>query len=298
MITSIVFSKNRPLQLDLCLSSIKKNLPECSQTIVIYKNSEDFIAAHETLEREHPDVQFWPQDLSLFRDTYQAAISADNDYINFLTDDDIVFMNIPVDYSLLKDSDIACLSLRMGLNVCYRGHGNSIQTEDQLDAYLNMAHLATFGGDVNKLSAIHDDMLLWKRTVKPYGSYWSYSLSLDGHVFDGPSIVEMLDELCYLEERYSSRWKQTPNELEGALQRFWTTTPDFMISPKHSRVVNSPNNKVQDTHNLNVSGEHHACDEKYLLGKYLNGSRINVDYLDFGNIGCPHTEIDILEGIV
>ena len=280
LITSIVFSKNRPLQLDLCLSSVKKNLPECSQTIVIYKNSEDFMTAHETLESEHPDVQFWPQDLSLFRDTHQAVMSTDNDYINFLTDDDIVFMNTPVDYSLLKDPDTSCISLRMGLNICYREH-SGIRTEDKLDQHLEQ-----------------NDMMLWKRTVKPYGSYWSYSLSLDGHVFYRPSIVEMLDELCYLEKRYSSRWKQTPNQLEEALQRFWTTTPDFMISPKHSRVVNSPNNKVQDSHDLNVAGEHHACDEKYLLGKYLNGSRINLDYLDFGNIGCPHTEIDILEGIV
>ena len=281
LITSIVFSKNRPLQLDLCLSSVKKNLPECSQTIVIYKNSEDFMTAHETLESEHPDVQFWPQGRSLFRDTLHSTISANKSYVGYFTDDDIVFSKNVVNYEYLKNPQVACVSLRMGLNICERSHG-SRTGEDLPEKYLNLG----------------DDAIGWSKTSNVYGSYWSYSLSLDGHVFRQQDMIEMLDELCYLEDRHPEKWKQTPNELEGALQRFWATTPDFMISPKHSMVVNSPNNTVQDSQNLNVAGEHYACDEKYLLGKYLNGSRINLDYLDFGNIGCPHTEIDILEGIV
>ena len=107
----------------------------------------------------------------------------------------------------------------------------------------------------------------------------------------------MLDEICHISKLYPERWKHTPNELESALQRFWTITPNVMVSPMSSRVVNSPNNRVQNTHE-NLSGAQHSYDEDFLLGKYMAGNRINLDYLDFSNIQCPHTEIDLLRGLV
>ena len=279
MITSIVFSKNRPLQLDLCLNSMKKNLPECSHVIVIHKNSEGFASAHETLKREHSDVTFWEQGSSLFKDTLASTMSADTDCVGYFTDDDFVFSDEATYYKHLDSPQVACVSLRMGLNICKRSQGN----ETWEDVPAKYTHLS--GGGIG-----------WSKTSILYGSYWSYSLSVDGHVFRQRDMIEMLDELCYLEDRCPEKWKQTPNELEGALQRFWTTTPNCIVSPTHSRVVNSPNNRVQESHN-NVSGLSHNYSAEYLLGKYMSGSRINLDYLDFSNIQCPHTEIDILEGL-
>jgi len=279
LITSIVFSKNRPLQLDLCLNSMKKNLPECSHVIVIHKNSEEFASSHEILEREHSDVIFWKQGVSLFKDTLASTMSADTDYVCYFTDDDIVFSDEDTYYKHLDNPQVACVSLRMGLNICKRSHGNETW-EDTPAKYTRLS-----GGGIG-----------WSKTSNIYGSYWSYSLSIDGHVFRKRDMVEMLDELCYLENRRPEKWKQTPNELEEALQRFWTTTPNCIVSPTHSRVVNSPNNRVQESHN-NVSGLSHNYSAEYLLGKYMSGSRINLDYLDFSNIQCPHTEIDILEGL-
>ena len=279
MITSIVFSKNRPLQLDLCLNSMKKNLPECTRVIVIHKNSEEFASAHDTLKREHPDVTFWEQGKSLFRDVLESTISADTDCVGYFTDDDIVFSNEVTHYEHLNNPAVACVSLRMGLNICKRSHGN--QTWEDIPAsYQQLPR----GG------------ITWVKTSVLYGSYWSYSLSVDGNVFRRRDMIEMLDELCYLEDRRPEKWKQTPNELEGALQRFWATTPNHVVSPAHSRVVNSPNNRVQDSHN-NVSGLSHNYSAEYLLGKYMSGSRINLDHLDFSNIQCPHTEIDLLKGL-
>ena len=43
MITSIIFSKDRPLQLDLCLRTIRKNFKECSRAVIIYDcSNEDY----------------------------------------------------------------------------------------------------------------------------------------------------------------------------------------------------------------------------------------------------------------
>jgi len=46
-----------------------------------------------------------------------------------------------------------------------------------------------------------------------------------------------------------------------------------------------------------MSGELYSYDDKLLLGKYMSGNRINIDYLDFGDIKCPHTEIDLIKGL-
>ncbi len=281
LITSIVFSRNRPLQLDLCLNSVKKNLPECSSVVVIHKNSEEFASAHETLEGEHSGVSFCQQGKSIFRNTLESVISADTDYICFLTDDNICFSgttSIPYQV-ILSQAGVACVSLRLGLNISER------------------SHLGVIGKDTLASYHEYDNFIAWSKTAHTYGSYWSYSLSVDGHVFRQQDLIEMLDELSYLEDRRPERWKQTPNELESAIQRFWATTPNLMVAPRHSCIVNSPNNRVQDSHPDNTSGEYHGYNAGYLLGKYMNGSRINLEYLDFSNIKCPHTEIDLMAGL-
>jgi len=278
LITSIIFSKDRPLQLDLCLGSIKKNFSDSTQNIVIYNYSDTFSAANSALTSEHRDVEWWPQGSSLLRDVYAAIAGAKHEYICFFTDDDICFSEIPsIPYeTIFAEPYISCMSLRLGLNICKRFHEGDMFPDQIGEHYVN------------------GDFISWPRTSYLYGSYWSYSLSVDGHIFRKDELLNMIDELCYLELRY--KWGHTPNALEAALQRFWTTSPNFMIAPRNSVMVNSPNNRVQDTCD-NMSGEIHSYDADFLLGKYMAGSRINLDYLNFSNIQCPHTEIDILQGI-
>ena len=122
-------------------------------------------------------------------------------------------------------------------------------------------------------------------------------MSVDGHIFRKQDIEEMFDEMWYLSKRYDT-WEQTPNRVESIMQRFWTTTPPMIASFMNSVVVNSPNNRVQDSHLLNKSGEVYNYTSEDLLAKYLDGHRIDMGKLDFSNIECPHTEIDIMKGLV
>jgi len=278
MITSIVFSKNRPLQLDLCLESIHKNFPACNKVIVLHNNDAEFSEAHSTLCSEHDNIESWTQSYSLFKDISAAITASDNNYICFFTDDDICFKEVPnTDYDqIFINKNIQCLSLRMGLNIIQRSH------EDM-----------TFP-DLPHQTYNYKDVIIWSKTAHIYGSYWSYSLSVDGHIFRKNDMLQMIDELCMLESRH--KWKQTPNELEGALQRFWTISPNTMASFKHSVVVNSPNNKVQQSHD-NRSGDVFSYDSQFLLEKYMSGHRIDIDRLNFNDIKCPHTEIDLMRGI-
>ena len=278
-ITSIIFSKNRPIQLDLCLKSISKNFKDCTKSIVIHNNSEAFLESQKTLEKEHPDVEFWRQSDSLFKDVFHAVSGSENELICFFTDDDIFYKEFKCDdYSFMNDDYLSCFSLRMGMNITERSHQGET------------------GQDIcQKGWRTENGMIAWSKTFHGYGSYWSYDLSVDGHIYRKEFVLRMMDELCFLQSRYE--WPNTPNVLEEAMQRFWAIGPNFVMGPEHSVVVNSPNNKVQDTHESNVAGEKYDYNSDTLLEKYNEGSRINLDSLDFSNIKCPHTEIDILKGI-
>ena len=281
MITSIIFSKNRPLQLDLCLNSIKQNFPQSTQNIVLHNNSVEFGKAHLNIKKEHSDVEFWQQTESLFCDIWEAVKFAKNDYICFFVDDCIVYNRVflkEINLQNLEKDVVSCISLRLGMNICERSHELHTFPDKPVDYGFSEC-----GG-----------WMMVNRTNNLYGSYWSYNLSVDGHIFRKKDMEEMSLELWKVSQ--FKDWKQTPNEFEGALQRFWPTTPAGIVCPFQSAVVNSPNNKTQNSH-PNRSGDVYDYDENLLLQKYEDGARINIDDIDFSNIKCPHTEIDILKGL-
>ena len=89
-ITSIIFSRDRPSQLDLFLSRVEKvdvnNVFE--EKIVIYKcSNEKYSEAYQNLRNKHPDVSFWTQGRSLFNDVDVAVSCSLSSYISFFTDD-------------------------------------------------------------------------------------------------------------------------------------------------------------------------------------------------------------------
>lgn len=285
MITSIIFSKDRPLQLDLCLKSIEENLKVSNRNIVIYKCSNGkYQSAYEELSKSHRDVEFWPQSKSIFKDIYHSILTeSDNEFICFFVDDCIVYNNVYLDEKTLRQfqngtSNFSCISLRLGQNICERSHEG-----------------VTFP-DV-PVSIVYSECGGWmaiNKTNNLYGSYWSYSLSVDGHIFRKKDMEDMIIELWKVSQ--FKDWKQTPNEFESALQRFWTNSPPGIICPFQSAVVNSPNNKTQDSH-PNRHGDVHSYNQDTLLDMFLSGKRIEIEKLEIKNVKCPHTEIDIMKGI-
>ena len=113
------------------------------------------------------------------------------------------------------------------------------------------------------------------------------------------------EELCVLNQYYDNcgevprakrAWNQTPNEFESKLQRFFFDISPIMACAEYSCVVNSPNNRVQNTV-ANRSGDvynYTALDLKY---EFDEGRRISLDRITIDDIICPHQEINILEGL-
>lgn len=281
MITSIIFSKDRPLQLDLCISSLKKNFHDTNEIIVIEKYSEKYRHSLMNLKNQHQDVVFYNQSKSIYKDIKDWCLLSNNDYMAFFTDDNIFYIGLKTDNAYEEifkhPCGVCCVSLRLGLNIKERSFLGNIQEDEPI-----------FHEDAG-------DVILIPKTQYPYGSYWSYSHSVDGHIFKKSYVMEMMSELYYLDKHFS--FCQTPNCLEEKMQRFWTISPNVIVCPKQSVVVNSPNNRVSETHQENISGEKYNYTPEQMLDIYRQGKRIDIDLLDFSSIHCPHQEIDIIKGL-
>lgn len=279
MITSIIFSKDRPLQLDLTLKSIKENFKLSNLKIVIYKASPGFEASYDQLQIEHPKVVFIKQSGYLI-DSILSERASFGSHICFFTDDDIFYRkSLTTEQELVLVTQTACLSLRLGINTTKRDYGDGILRDDKLPLDITSSATKKF--------------LFWNRLSLPPGGYWAYPLSVDGHVFDSAKILAILDTMKNWPETYSTI--QTPNKFEAMLQRFFFEIPITMMCEKYSCVVNSPNNRVQSEYE-NSNGLQFSYSPKVLNDLYMEGKRICLDNLVFQVI-CPHQEIEILKGI-
>lgn len=288
MLTSIIFSKNRPLQLDLCLSSFKKNLNTVtSNIVVIYDCDKEYVNSYKHLRLEHPEVSFWKQGRSLFDAIYIALSAYENNYACFFTDDCIVYRKEDsiTDQSIefiFKLDCVSCFSMRLGENI-------NIRTFDG-----GFIHDPLIYSDSIKVARASNGMICWNRTLHFHGGYWNYPLSVDGHIFRRRDLMEWVEEIVYLDK--IKDWDHTPNTFEKILQRFNLESPPMVACPRLSCVVNSPNNRVQNSIN-NANGEKYFLDPLEMLKLFKQGKRIDVDKLDITNIRCPHTEIDLMKGL-
>lgn len=290
MITTIIFSKDRPLQLDLCLKSIKKNLVGSDGiTITVIENySEKYISSLETLKSEHLDVDFVKQfDSNLFKCIWTFIFTQPQDYpVAFFTDDGILFkeQDVRTICKVLEKTDCITYSTRMGLNVVRREHQG-----------MSFPDRVCPSPDKTQIDR-QNELLIWDKTVSNYGNYWSYSHSVDGHVFRYGDVFNWTDTLAYLSCHKKIKCK-TPNDYESGLQMFWCSTLPWMCSPLQSCYVNSPNNRVSENFHENSSGDTHYCSPDQMLHLYEQGKRIDLLKVPIPHIDCPHTEIDIMKGI-
>ena len=291
MFTSIVFSKDRPLQLDLCLKSIKQNLFANNKIVVLYATSDGYDINYNQLIDEHLDVEFFKQRYSIF-EHIRTILDDASEHIMFFTDDDIVYRKCQLtedDINSAFNNDACCISLRLGLNTSMRDYGDGVLRRDNIPEQIMRIC----------------NTLVWNRTSIPVGGYWAYPLSVDGHIFKTSDMKKFTEELCVLNQYYDNcgevprakrAWNQTPNEFESKLQRFFFDISPIMACAEYSCVVNSPNNRVQNTV-ANRSGDvynYTALDLKY---EFDEGRRISLDRITIDDIICPHQEINILEGL-
>jgi hypothetical protein len=257
-INLIVFSKDRPMQLQALLDSIRLHARFVfSPVTVVYRAStQEYRSGYDKLRDRMPWAAIF-QEQSDFRDDILAAFTGE--YTCFAADDDIVFRGFDDKFlEVLTDKNTACFSLRLGLNVNY--------------CYSN--------DKPNKLQSFtrNGDYLIWDWRNESLD--FGYPLSVVSHVFRTDFIKELTQRVNFV----------NPNTFEGALQQLLSDVPPKMASYAGSRVVGVPANSVNASW-TNRNGLKYGFTTQELNTMYLADKHIDITKIDPESITAAQQEI-------
>jgi len=268
-ITTVYFSKDRPMQLDLCLkTNFRYSLDwDIQEEVVIYKaTNENFKNTYETLKIDYPFVCFVEE--TNFKENLLKIIR-DSNYILFVVDDCVFthkysLVNIMDILEKEEMEDVLGFSLRLGENTtyCYPVNKNNEMPEMQRE-------------DGNK--SIFD----WTKVkIGDFG----YPLEVSSSIYKTKNIIELLDFADY----------NNPNTLEWSMYcnlRNFECMPRLMCYQISVAFCN-PLNVVQKQ-NTNKAGRNPEYGINSLLKKYEERHRINSElFYNFVSNGC-HQEVNI-----
>lgn len=111
MITNIIFSKNRAMQLHALLETIYANCNIFEHNVVIYTHDENHAKSYDVLINRFPKVE-WIKETILKENILKAMKTQ---YTCFMCDDDIIFDKFTSDVTF--NDKTLCYSLRLGSNV-------------------------------------------------------------------------------------------------------------------------------------------------------------------------------------
>jgi hypothetical protein len=276
----LVFSRDRPLQLDGALRSLYRHCRDVDQLrlAVLYRaTSRAHRAAYALLEREHAartSVSFVAE--SEFEQDVRAILAGGGDpgaAVHLLMVDDVVFVrpfSIGEAAALLgRRPHLLGLSLRLGRNTGFsQPRGEVVALPEML-----------------RLEGVGDDELLEADWVSADGDY-GYPFDLSCSVYRGEDVHAALTGIGF----------DGPNSLEHKLwlcrERFAGTAPSLAFFAR-ARGFSVPANRVQRAAPNPTTGRPHN-EPAALLGAFRRGWRLDTDaYAGFSPPTC-HFEIELL----
>lgn len=236
-VEALIFSKNRPMQLDLCLRSHLRFWGE--NITVLYTTDElRYQTGYERLMLKYPQVKF--ENETNFKKQVVDYVKR-NKYSVFFCDDDVMIR--PFDKlleifvkSVLKIDDIACVSMRMAPNYNYHWETDSV------------VEIPEFASNT------------WNWQEADFD--WGFPMSVLGHIFRREDILPPCENLFY----------NNPNQFESCLAQN-PLHRKLMFCFDTAKNINIPANLVQ-TEVPNRAG---TVSIKELNDKYMNGEVIDLN---------------------
>ena len=225
----LIFSKNRPAQLDLCLRSHERFWGE--EIKVLYTCDKEYKKGYEKVKKRHPKVKF-----ELETDFRKQVIdNLKGEYTVYDCDDDVMIRPFTEDCPEFKEfaenEDIAGISLRMARNYDY-----------------------CFDSDVEvKLPRFIDGMWEWRK----YPFDWGLSMSVLLHIFRTEDLKGLLPQLNF----------HSPNSFESAMAEN-PIQRDLMIGFDKAKCVDLPMNLIQTEAKFNrtASIDPKELNKKFMQG--------------------------------
>lgn len=259
----LVFSKDRPYQLDAFLKSAQINAKiKQSNISVLYRYSEEFKNDIDILSSEHPHVFFIAEE-NFKQDVMNWLYRQEDNIISFATDDAVFtreFDYKELEHLLTNYEQVTTLSLRLGLHLEHCYPTNSYQKIPD--------------------GQIQNGIFFWN-TQEAEGD-WGYPLSVDGHAFRRQFVIDMLHHIDF----------NNPNSLESNWQILKSQVSSLSSCFPKSSYFNIPINKVQNDYN-NRSGNvsHFELAKKY---REDSSFRFNPSKCKFYFNKSAHEEIEII----
>lgn len=247
--SAIIFSRNRPAQLDLTLKTFKNSVGDLFNVdlYILYKGDNDkFKKGYQICEKENKFASFI-EEQDFYKDVKNLLSNLSDKYVLFCTDDTIFTHNFTIEEieKIMDDDDnLLNFSLRLGINTTY--------------CYPLSAQQA--------VPDYEDDGRIFKWNWANADYDFGYPLELSS------SILRVEDMNKFVKTRFFTN----PNLMEWYLDISKGRFSDRCQSAcfKISVAFSAPMNTVEDKNTNKVANKNNYSIDN-LLEKYLNGYRIN-----------------------
>lgn len=250
----IVFSKDRPCQLEAFLRSYYRHITFPNPTVIYTYSQPDYYDGYQILAAEYSDVKFVME--RRFKSDVLKSVDTRDPHTVFFVDDIVVRRDFSWDGEEVRYFDahpeILTLSLRLSPKITYCYSMNIPTPVPALDENYTWAWHSCKGD-------------------------WGYPMSVDGHIFRTNEILPLLQLLDY----------KKPNTFEAALAGHPLNKPKMMCLKEHA-IINIPQNIVQVEWS---NRQQRGLTAQELNQKFLDGYRINIDVIEtVDNYAC-HWEL-------
>ena len=234
----VIFTKDRPAQLNLLLESMKLcDFGKNYNILIIQKTTTRNTWFGYTMIRYPANVNRIEEGSGGIKDILINNAAWEKPYTMFIVDDNVFIREVdtfPLCYYLSVNPSVLAYSLRLSpsYNYCY--------------AY-NSVH-----------KKINGRVWPWKGAPGDFG----YPMSLDCNIYRTEQILERIKGCEF----------RTPNELEGALAGN-PISLDYMVCNKNAAVIGIPWTRVQGSSQNRYCG----CDWEEFSQKWMEGQRICLD---------------------
>lgn len=306
MISCCIFSKNRPMQLDACLRSMKKNAPYITDINVLYtfydviakyKDGDlhtewtGFHDGYEIVKKEHPDVKFIQEgeELALdgdrlgWKNRILSLVEGFNKYFMWGTDDSLFYRYQEISPAMLDfvftKQRAKSLNLRIGKNIKWQNHWHS-ERVPEFEHLINGEWQDIVTWDSSNISVQNDVGRLWQN---------------DASIMPRDEYLEKL-----LEEDHWYKGKGCRG-LDNVAQSGGIFNPRIGACFTHSVYLNFPVNLVHVLDNGRLYADNwgkfikqdiYSLNEKFLQGKRIDWESIDVSNVDCGRMEVEYTYVD------
>jgi hypothetical protein len=250
----IIFSKDRPAQLELLLRSFKRFWADWDKQkikILFKVTGEDYFAGYKRVVRVHPEFTYWNEDSigGSFKDALLMGIEDTEEMTAFEVDDDVMIrpfdLTMPQVKRFQRDKSIMCVNLRMDREYNYCADRDEWMTVPKFE----------------------NDTWEWKYSRLD----WGYPMSVVFNIFRTKEIKPLVERLKFKGLELETKMSENP-----------LPNPKMICFPK-AKTVLVQINRVQDVavnKALNI-------DPKEMNKRFLNGEIIRLEqFLDLDLNSC------------